>query len=213
MKTILLALSLSLAITQPAGASLITFEDLFYLAFPGTYHDSPTPVPQGYNGFEWEHFYPIWGFNQPCCVSGIIALSSEYNINLLSPPSITCANGTFVLNSAYLTSRDNDNPIEVVGLYHGTILYDNSYGLNSHTPTKCTFNFAGIDTVLFEYFCQDSVSSYQGEFGMDNLVVNENEALIIPETRTDYVGALLLLPLVIGLFQKLRKKPTASQQQ
>jgi len=113
------------------------------------------------------------------------------------------------LNSAYLTSENEGSLIEVVGLYHGTVLYDNTYVLSSTAPTCCAFDYAGIDTVWFQSRFQAPDFSFNNAFEMDNLVVNES--LAIPEAGTGPVGALLLLSLGVGAFRKLRNKGVAGQ--
>ena len=181
MKTILLALSIGFFLARPAGATLITFDDMI----PGSWGQ----VPQGYGGFGWNQF-------SVSSVNGSGAAGAWANWYYV--PAFTSEPASFTLNSAYLTWRSGGTQIEVVGKSRGAVLYDNTYILSSTAPTWCDFNYIGIDTVLF--FAPGSGCS----FAMDNLVVNESSAAI-PESGTWFAGALLLVPLGVSVVRKLRK--------
>lgn len=199
MKTILLALSLSLAITEPAGASLITFDDM---SDAGT----GSAIPIGYAGFTWNNFRVLntVAYLASAQAEGINA--SGYNAGTVSPQNVIYAAwsdpasisglGKFDLTSAFLTAAWNDNlQVEVVGSSGGIVLYDQVYVLNATVPTLVTFNYAAVDLVQFSTSggTQHYPIGMGTHFCMDNLTVNENGA--IPEPATYFAGGLLLLPL------------------
>jgi hypothetical protein len=183
-------------------ASLVTFDNL-----------SPTPegtlVPNGYAGLRWTNFYALNGVTYVGGDSGYRrgVISGQNLVDNGYGKPATISGGIFDLASAYLTAAWNNKlKVTVIGRLGSTILYDNTYTLSAVTPTLINFNFDGIDSVQF-------ISSggrpygYHGRgthFGMDDVVINELTPSV-PEPATVFAGALLLLPLGVGVIRRCRK--------
>jgi len=107
--------------------------------------------------------------------------------------SITFARG-FTLHSAYLTraldlrAGVHQMHVRVQGLVGTNVTYDNTYTIGNSAPTPVSFNYVGIDRVIF-------VSSPDSPFAMDNLVVTfppVDESctyLVSPRTQTHGLGS------------------------
>lgn len=192
MKTILLTCSMSLILLLPAGATLVTFDDIN----PADLTRSYGQIPNGYAGFGWDNvgavLTGVYGVSQTGCAAIHLggAFNNQGHFGTFGTP--------FTLNSAYLTSEYNGVlQVEVRGSNRGQTLYDTIYTLSYGQPTLCLFNYAGIDTV----YISAPAGMYQGGavFQMDNLLVNA----AIPEPATVLAGALLLLPLGVSALRKL----------
>jgi hypothetical protein len=203
MRKILVIVSLGLVLAYHAGASLITFDDLA--------SDTVNPIASPYAGLNWNNFYVYAGGSDPN--SGYApAVVSQNNVAFNGfGASATISDGTFDLDSAYLTAAWNDNlQVEVIGMLGATILYDNTYTLSATAPTLVNFNYLGIDSVQFISSGGTPHGGYDGtgtQFAMDNLTVNENAA--VPEPTTVIAGAMLLLPFGLNTVRLLRKQRAA----
>lgn len=194
-----------MALTYPAGATLITFDDLTDTGKFG----GGTLIANGYSGLNWNNFYILdtaayvnpSGYH-PGTVSGNNVAFNSYG----DPAAISSS--AFNLTSAYLTAVWNDNlQVEVVGKLGATVLYDNTYTLSATAPSLINFNYNGIDSVQFIASggtMHPGYINFNGtHFAMDNLVING--AAAVPEPSTIFAGAMLLLPFGIGAIRKLRK--------
>lgn len=167
----ILCLYLTLGGAALAGTNTITFDDLNPGSLPGGDEPYDAPIPNGYNGLQWNN---LWIVNVP--ESG--AMYTGYNYGLVSgnnlaynaygnPASISGA--PFNLNSAYLTAAVYTTVnLEVQGFVGTTLAYDNSYILNESGPTLIDFNYVGVDEVNF-------ICSFLGRsdlFAMDNLTIS-----------------------------------------
>jgi hypothetical protein len=207
MKKLLVASAIGLmAVVQVSVAQpqLITFDGL-----PG---DGST-IPNGYGGFNWDNFYDVNG--------AAYAPLSGYANGAVSPPNVAY-NGygnpaswmssltPFTLNSAYITAAWNDGlNVNVEGLNAlNQVLYNNNYTVNTEGPTLITFNYVGINEVLFT--TSGGVNMGLGGSGehlaLDNVTVNAAVIAAVPEPTPMISVALLLLPVGWSAVRHLRKK-------
>lgn len=180
-----------------ASATLITFDDL-----------AGGPIPNGYEGFDWNNFYVEGGGGIP---------GTGYQYGLISSPN-TAYNGSgnpaswvssstpFTLNSAYITGAWNNGlQVNVIGYNGGTELYDNTYTVSESSPTLIIFNYVGVTEVYFKTSGGTPVVGLHGsgtQMAMDNVTING----AVPEPTTLISGAMLLLSFGSGAFRQLRKK-------
>jgi hypothetical protein len=154
----------AMLLAGPASATVYTFDDLGPLIQPiGAYH-----------GLDFNNFDSLAPSAYPWMASTGYAhgVVSPHNIAFNDnggPASISDPTGHFSLISAFFTSAYlNGLKLQIAGLDNGVVKFTKTLFLNTTTPTKVYFNWAGIDTVKF-------VSSYCGcspkgrQFVMDNL--------------------------------------------
>jgi len=135
-----------------ARAEIITFNDLNPGSLPG--HDEPWegPIPNGYDGFTWNNW---WVMDTSIAPSDDIG----YRNGSVTPPNVAYngygtpaffSSTPFTLNSAYLTGAWNDGlRVEVQGFVGATLTYDNTYTVNTESPTLISFDYVGVDEVNF----------------------------------------------------------------
>lgn len=136
-----------LAITAPAAAVVINFDDL------GT--NGYTAIPTSYQGLTWDYWGSINGANYGASgyANGVVSggnsacgCASDAGQPFQSIASATA----FTLDSGYFTSAWNDGAtLTVVGLSGATTLFSSTAVLDTTGPTFLTFNWSGIDTVRF----------------------------------------------------------------
>ena len=161
------------------ATSLITFDDLAPLYNNGFYEN---PIPNGYNGLQWNNFWVLDAVDYFDAPSGYqYGMISAKNVafNNYGNPALFSGNGTFDLDSAYLTAAWNDGlQVEVQGFVGNTLTYDNTYTLNTTAASFINFNYFGVDEVNFIASGGINHGFYgQGtQFAIDNMTVN-----LIPE--------------------------------
>lgn len=175
----------ALVIPSLTRATTITFDDLNPASLPGG--DSfGAPIPNGYYGFQWNNFWVTDTVQDQSLygpsgyVNGTVS-ARNVAYNAYANPAFF-SDGSFTLNSAYLTAAWNDGlQVEVQGFVGGTLTYDNTYTLNTTGPSLINFNYLGVTEVNF-------ISSggvphgYAGNgthFAIDNITVNA-----VPEPAT-----------------------------
>lgn len=185
MKTCLSALSIGLILVCPAGATLVTFDDIT----PQDVQYTGGQIPQGYAGLGWNNFN--WGQS-----------SGNGSAGSWGQSCITSGLQPFTFNGAYLRG-DPNTEVEVRGVGLGVILYTDIVVLNSES-TWVAFNYVGINSVFFAAPGQfgNPIGSTGLHFSMDNLVINESTAAV-PEPGTWLAGALLLPALIAGTLWRL----------
>jgi hypothetical protein len=186
----------SVAITFGTTPLVITFDDLTPGSLPG--HDEPWegPIQNGYEGFQWNNFWVIDTVLMPYTCgdkNGVVSLNNVAFNGYGN--SALFSDGQFNLNSAYLGATWNDGlQVEVQGFAGATLLYDNTYVVNTTGSTLINFNYLGINQVNFisSGGTPHGYSSGSGtQFMLDNLSVT-----IVPEPSMPAVaglGAVLLL--------------------
>ena len=65
------------------------------------------------------------------------------------PARIYDLDGSFDLNSAWLTALGTNAEVQVQGYAGTTLLYDNTYTMSAGTPTLIQFDYLGVDRVTF----------------------------------------------------------------
>jgi hypothetical protein len=163
------------------GATLITFDDL-----PIADQSADYAVPVNYLGLQWTNFGyvdPIHNYWFQGATNGFVnGMVSPYNVagnSFAQAATIHSASGTFDLNSAYLTGGWNDAlNIRVQGYLGGSLIFDNTYVVDSTAPTFVNFNYLGVDTVTF-----DSYGGYEHHWPLghgDHFVI-DNLTVTVPE--------------------------------
>ena len=166
------------------NATLLTFDEL-QTPVVVTGLDYAT-IPNGYGGLLWNNFGVLNGATRPADEgyhNGMVSPNNvAFNFNG-SAASVSLANGSFNLNSADLTLALNLNTvldIRVLGYLGTTLLYDNTYEVNSSAPTLINFDYVGINNAIF-------ITSPSQQFAMDNLSVNipeKSSTIILLGTAT-----------------------------
>jgi hypothetical protein len=196
-----LSSTLVLACALSAGSALATtinFDDL-----PG----SATIIQSPYEGLNWDNFsagnlggiLPDSGYPNGTVSPNNIALN-----RFGAPASISLGGqGTFDLNSAFLTGAWNDGlNVNVVGFLDGVSVYNNTYTVSAYAPTLVTFDYLGVDSVTFSSYGGDHVflEGSGSQFVMDDLVINQSVAV------PDAGSTATLLGMVLLGFGVLRRK-------
>lgn len=161
-----------IAITAPASAAVITFDDL------GT--NSFQAVPGVYQGLNWDFWAAINGANYGASgyANGVVSGGNSACgcASDVGQPTQSISSATaFTLNSGYFTSAWNDGATLVVkGLSGSTELFSTSAVLNTTGPSLLTFNWAGIDRVTFSISGGTDAGLGGGGdyFALDNLSIN-----------------------------------------
>jgi hypothetical protein len=183
-----LLVSAAIALGQ---SETITFEDAFQA---DSYQD--------YHGLSWNNFiftstasYPPSG-----AVNGTVS-GTNVTFNGFGNPASFGSTNAFDLNSAYLTADWRDGlQVEVQGYRGQALAFDNTWILNTTSPTLINFNYLDVNQVTI--ITSGGVNAGYGADGtqvvMDNLTVT-----FVPEPSPVALGALGALGLA---FWKLRKR-------
>jgi len=164
-KSMLLGLAVLGTTAGKTSATLLTFDGL---PSGGPLDTFFPPVPNGYGGLDWNGVSTINGkeFSPgPGYYNGVVSPDNVAFNPYGNPASIGISAGTFNLYSAYLTYALNlQTPldIQVEGFLGSTLLYSNTYVVNSSAPTLVNFNYLGVNSIEF-------VPPPSQEFVMDNL--------------------------------------------
>jgi len=163
-----LVTSLEMAFAQ---TEILTFDDL-----PGVGgFDQYLLVPNGYGGLQWQNFQYMDGLAQPNSgyLNGVVS-PNNIAFNDAGNPALI-SDGSFNLNSAYLTAAWNDGlQVEVQGFVGAALIYDHTYTVNTTGPTLVNFNYTGIDQVTFISSggtLHPGISGRGEQFVMDNLSI------------------------------------------
>jgi hypothetical protein len=173
------ALVFTVATAGVAHASTLTFDDI---GIGGN-------IPSGYGGLQWgpfsnyltatdnPSFFANSGYENGV-VSGDFIAYNQWD------EDITVSGPTFDFNSAYLTSAWNTGlSITVTGKLGAATLYSQTVVVNTTGPTFFTFDFLGIDQLIFDSFggVSDLFPQYEDDghhFVIDNITINEPAAAV-----------------------------------
>ena len=164
-----------------AGAATLTFDDL---ATPYDGYEYRAPIVS-YGGLQWSNFYVFDVVDTlHYQISGYPnALVSPKNIalNWFGSPALFSSGTPFDLSSAYLTAAWNDGlHVEAKGYIGATLVYDNTYTINTTGPSLINFNYLGVTAVDFISSGGVPNPAYSGtgsgtHFSMDDLTINVPE--------------------------------------
>lgn len=167
-------------ITVNAGATVLTFDDVYTDDAYENCHDSGCLIPSGYGGFQWEQFgviredmYPDSGYEYGV-VSGRYAAFNTWE------RLATLENGVFDFQGAYLTAAWRDDvTVTVTGFLDGVESYSRMVSLSRTSPTWFDFNFTGIDEL---HFLSSLTFGENRHFVMDDFTFEVQQ--IVPEPST-----------------------------
>jgi len=177
-----------LAVLNSAEATVLTFDE------------TTGGVANGYGGLNWGNFYAYDGSSEQVGSGYYNGRASGNNIvfNAYSNPASTSvvSPASFTFNGAFFTAAWNDGlTINVQGFKDSVELYSSSIIVNTFAASYFSFNFAGIDSLVFSSSGGIKHAGLGGDgthFAMDNFTFNE----AIPEPY---------MPVLLGLgFTALR---------
>ena len=151
-----------------ARADLITFDDL-----PGP---TLSPIPNGYHGLLWTSFWsanPIVDHLAPGYVNAVVS-APNVAINAFGNPAEIAAATPFDFKGASITSAWNDGlKVEIQGFKGATMLYDQTFTVNTSGPTTIVVNYQNVDNVTFIASGGTPHGDISGrQFAIDNLRVD-----------------------------------------
>lgn len=181
------------------------------------------PLPSGYAGFTWNNFSSL---NTQTDVNvmpsgyqyaNTDAASPNVAFNLFGSPASMSRATLFSFYGGSFTAAWRDNLVlDVQGYRNGSLLYDQTFTLNSTQPTLINVNFHGIDTLTFT----SSGGTVHGwvplkpashppltQFAMDDLSVASGDVSSTPEPSS--LVLLLSGSLAAGVFAARHLRPTA----
>jgi hypothetical protein len=187
---ILLAFAFYGILVSPIFAEVITFEDAFI--------DGGLPISNPYYGLIWNNFYLLPTSLMPTPSGYTAALLSGdtvvYNGNAGNGGSAapaTISSGIFNLNGGYFASAWLDNlQLQVEGFLYGSLIYSNTYTISATSGTMITFNYQGVDTVIFSSLGGTPHAGFVAnsgapDFAMDNLDVTIIHSVLINAQPSD----------------------------
>lgn len=144
-------------------------------------------IPNGYGGLQWTNFNYIDAVDTGVFGYGLVSSNNVVFNSDGNPAQINDGDGTFNLNSAYLTGGWNDGlQVEVQGFVGGALAYDNTYVVNTTGPTLINFDYLGVNEVNFISSGGTHNPYLAGvgyQFVMDNLDVT-----LAPEPNTAWLS-------------------------
>jgi len=192
-----------------------------------------TPIPSVYSGLNWNNF---WALNTGWYTATYAPGGSGYlhgtvstpNVAYMAPLDTTSYGGTFSISggafnllSADLTAAwYNGLNVEVFGYKGGTLMYDNTYVINTTGPSLINFNYLDITSV--KIVSSGGVLAYPVGTGvhgvaLDNVTVDLNPPSgppsAVPEPSTyAVIGGLGLFGLIARRHRGLRRRTAACEQ-
>lgn len=169
-------------LTPAAGTRDVPAAKTTTLTFDDITKASTKTIHNGYGGgLHWADFGVVDGRTATVCAGCVNGyangrVSGDYVAYrpLGGPAEVTAPAGwTFDFLSVYLT-RANDRFVQVLGYANGELRYDQTVEL-SFAPTLFTFNYLGVDRVVFS--SRDGSAGYSplgDTFAMDNFTYNRN---------------------------------------
>ncbi len=196
------ALSMALALSTPAAAAIIDFDDLT---------GDESLVANGYAGLQWDNFFsldpfvdmPYSGYNNALVSGGNIA-HSGYD----SPATIAGLAG-LRLDSAYFTAGFNDGMTVFARGYNGTdLLQTLDFIVTTTDPTRIDFGWSGLTHVIFSSSGGvDQMYDMSGtNFAIDDLEISESAITpAVPEPAT-WMSMLLGFGVVGAAIRHARRR-------
>ncbi len=142
IKAILCLIAIMAALALPSiTRATVTFDDLNPASLPGGDAPYEAPIPNGYNGLQWNNF---WVMDVLTAIPSI-GTNGAFFTGMVSQPNLALnrsgnpamiSGGPFNLDSAYLTAAFYIGlQVEVQGFVGGTLTYDNTYTVNTTSST------------------------------------------------------------------------------
>jgi len=208
VKVLLLAMVLGLFMATGAFATTLSFDDIVVSA-PAEIN---TPqVTNGYGDLQWDNFYvadaTAYAGGSTGYYNGMVS-RNNVAFNGYGHPSGFSA-GSFDLASAWFSAAWNDELlIQVDGYLGGVLKQSLSTLVDTSGSTQVTFNWTGIDTVVFTSSGGTpniDFSAYGSgtQFAMDDLEVSNVRA--VPEPATVLGFGVPILMIGLGKLRGLRK--------
>jgi hypothetical protein len=169
-----------------------------------------TPIPNGYQGFNWNNFYVLNTLLYPNTPNGYqndLISSPNVALNGFANPASITSSTPFTLNSGYFGAGWNDGLlVTVTGTIQGGGTDSITFSVNTSSPTLITFNWSNIISLNFSSAGGTLNLDLDGsgeQFALDNLVVNGPLVAPTPEPSTlilFFLGgaALFLLTFLRG---------------
>ncbi len=178
-----------LFVVNAANAVVVDFDDLRNRTF----------VYDGYQGLDWGNMYVLdtSSYQDSGYVNGTVS-GNNVVLNAWAGVASVEEGSTFDFNGAFLTGawRDGLN-IEVTGSLDGDTIYSETVVVDSDAATWFSFDFFGIDSLVFSSFGGVENPNYRGSgahFAMDNFTFNESvSAVPLPAGLWLFGTALLAL--------------------
>jgi hypothetical protein len=202
-----LTLSCVLALSVPASATVLTFEDLD----PG--YAAYGFVPAGYAGFAWggdygaywitEDYHPVSGYHNVATM----APNSRMAIFTPGQSAMSMSDDAFTLNSLDIGAAWNDDQYVTVAGYLNGSLVDSDYFVAPVTGMTKSFDWGWVDTAWITPDLDTGVPHPGFEYGGAgcHFVAVDN----IDYTAAPGLPAFVLVgaaPVVGGLVRRLRRK-------
>jgi hypothetical protein len=171
-------------LTPAAGTRAVSAAEPATLTFDDITKAATKAIHNGYGGgLQWNRFAVADGDRATVCAgcengyaNGRVSGDYVAYIPGGGPTEVTSPAGwTFDFTSVYLT-RANDRFVQVRGYTDGELRYDRTVEL-SFTPTLFTFDYLGVDRLVFDSKGGTAGYSPLGDtFAMDNFTYNRNLA-------------------------------------
>lgn len=206
MRTVLAvtgAVLVTLAMSGEAHASTLTFDDI---GIGGH-------IPDGYGGLQWSPYFHYLAASDNAALFGGSGydngtVSGSYVAYNNSAQVISASGATFDFNSAYLTAAWNTGlNITVTGMQGAVTAYSQTVVVNTTAPALFTFNYLGIDQLIFSSSggTSDLFPQYGDDgthFVIDDMRINEPVSQPVP----DSASAFALLGLGLAGIGAIRRK-------
>jgi hypothetical protein len=198
MKSAFAIAAVSFAAIFPAPGATLFFDNI-----------STGTMPASYSNFQWSGFQVVSGLTTFGGYSNAV-VSPKNVIGNIDSRFATVSNNPafafFTLNSAYLTSAYNDGlHVEAQGFAGGTMVYDNTYIIDTTAPTLIQFNYGNVNAIKFISSGGTLHPGYpdQGVHDFNFAIDNFTFSLPIPEPGA---GTMLLLAWATAGLQSFQRK-------
>jgi hypothetical protein len=191
----------SLCLTTTARATTILNFDNITPVIP-TGYGSYVNVPDGYGGLNWS----VGGESSLTATAGHSAfddgdISTPYGAVFgTSTHTVWNPSGTFDFISAYFTGGWFDKTAPVKGYLDNVEIYSASVSATDESPVEHTFNWTGVDKLVFPIIDDGGTPGNNDDYVVDNFTINN----VVPEPSTFILATLGMLSL--GMRRRRRRR-------